>query len=144
MHHWNNISIKKEHWTALQCITKPAIVYNIVGRNSQGTLILTPGRYCLQLPSLVQMEQNVHFNIAITSLIWLTMLKLDKFKDEWKRHIIRSLKMHFLSFLLPVWQLATHFSLKDDGIGPWFWDWFSVWVRKWPCLHHCSVSACHV
>ena len=30
---WNNISIKKDHGTVLQCITKPAIVYNSVDRN---------------------------------------------------------------------------------------------------------------
>lgn len=66
MHHWNNISIKKDYVTALQCITKPVIVYNIVDRNFTSLHL----RYTIFTSVfsfvLVQGNKNAHFGASKT------------------------------------------------------------------------------
>lgn len=89
MHHWNNISIKNEYETVLQCITKPPFssCSSIQDWCRNSHLFLN----CKQVSFLI--EQDLHLNIAVTSLIWLTMLEFDNLK-KW---FIGS-KCHFQAF----------------------------------------------
>lgn len=102
MHHWNTISIKNEYETVLQWLQNPFSSSSSIQDLVETVIVLN----CKQVSFLI--EQDLHLNIAITSLIWLTMLE----SDNLKKFFVGSKYLLFFFFKGVLLQQKFSFSTK--------------------------------